>query len=64
MCAKKIVYTTIAENLIRLDETIPKYIINELEDRYFDNSHYELTEEEGRELLRRIDKVLEEVNNK
>lgn len=64
VCAKKIVYTTIAENLIRLDETIPPYIINELEDRHFDNSQYELTEEEERELLERIDKVLEEVNKR
>jgi len=63
-CAKKIVYTTIAENLIRINKKIPPYIISELEDRYFDNSQYELTEEEERELLRRIDKVLEDVNNK
>ncbi|WP_145045390.1 Imm3 family immunity protein [Paenibacillus xylanexedens] len=61
-CAKKIVYTTIAENLIRIDETIPPYIISELEDRYVDNSQYELTEKEERELLRRIDEVLKEVS--
>lgn len=61
-CAKKIVYTTIAENLIRLNDTIPSYIISELKNRNYDNSQYELTEEEERELLRRIDKVLEEVN--
>ncbi|TQR39812.1 hypothetical protein C7Y47_01940 [Lysinibacillus sphaericus] len=44
---KKIVYTTIAENLIRLNKKLPGDIINEIKDGLFDNSDFELTEEES-----------------
>lgn len=63
-CAKKIVYTTIAENLIRQNVKVPEYIINEIKDGYFDNSQFELIEEESLELSRRIDNVLQELKGK
>lgn len=63
-CAKKIVYTTIAENLIRQNIRVPEYITNEIQDGYFDNSQFELTEEESLDLSRRIGNVLEELKKK
>ncbi|MGG4094998.1 Imm3 family immunity protein [Paenibacillus lautus] len=61
-CAKKIVYTTIAENLILQDERVPDHIINEIKDGYFDNSQFELTEEESQDLSKRIVKVLDRLD--
>ncbi|POR27204.1 Imm3 family immunity protein [Paenibacillus polymyxa] len=58
-CAKKNVYTTIAENLIRQGERVPESIIDEIKDGYFDNSQFELAQEESQDLSKRITKVLE-----
>jgi len=62
-CAKKIVYTTIAENLIRLNKKLPGDIIDEIKDGLFDNSDFELTEEESQDLSKRIAKVLENLDS-
>ncbi|CAH1226391.1 Imm3 family immunity protein [Paenibacillus sp. JJ-223] len=58
-CAKKIVFATIAENLMRGNYKVPDHVINEIIDNYIDNSQFELSQEESLDLLNRIDKILE-----
>ena len=61
LCAKKVVYVTIAENLIRRKEPIPDYIKSEIQNRYFDNSKFELNEQEILDLSQRIDRLLKKL---
>lgn len=61
MC-KKIVYTTIAENLIQRNIKIPQFVIEEIKDSYFDNSQFELSDEEYEILSDRIAKVHKELD--
>jgi len=61
LCAKKIVYVAIAENLVLQKKPIPDHIKSDIQNRCFDNSNFELSEQESLDLSQRIDRLLEKL---